>query len=472
MEKYSIVVPKCGCHILADSFLRSVKKHLDPAEVIVIDSVFKYSKRSKYHGQCMNEGIRQSKTDLVLLSDHDILVFDSECVNKMIETMQEDNVFACGYFDYPFDGVPFLTPFFTMVNKEMFLKNGIEFDGGGNPAYNVFLHAKSLNQKMIKLDPKKSIFHLSQGSLLTYDDLMIKNKFRIEFENWKKSAGSEANFEDYVIDDGMDYIDNDWLNWQVLSKLDECINKKEPFSTIRLGDLGLRYLYDYFFDSKDFTHVGLEHPDLAMPNDEIGKELIRELIENMREADWIDHPGLYKGVFEDLYEWRGLLNSIDKIYKKAEIKRSFCSSLQGHLAFVEDFEITLYDILKGRRIMYVGPFDEIKLLNERKDLKISKYGYYKLSLDSDHMIRYNVMNNFMKTYNPDDWDLVLVTGSLYGRTIVGRVKKAGGRAFDLGQAVFFNPNNIFENSVTPTKNKTYYKLVNHYKKKRNYASNS
>lgn len=472
MEKYSIVIPKCGCHILADSFLRSVKKHLDPMEVILIDSVFKYSKRSKHHGQCMNEGINQSKTNLVLLSDHDILVLDSECVNKMIETMQKENVFACGYFDYPFDGIPLLTPFFTMINKEMFLKNGIEFDGSGNPAYNTFFHAKSLDQKIIKLDSKNSIFHLGQGALRTYDDLMIKDELRTEFENWKMSVASKANFNDYVVDDGMDYIDNDWLNWQVLSKLDECINKKEPFSTIRLGDLGLRYLYDYFFDSKDFTHVGIKHPDLAMPNDKIGKELIRELIENMKEADWVDHPDLYKGAFGDRYRWRWVLGSVNKIYKKAEIKRPFCSSLQGYLTFVEDFEITLYDILKNRRIMYVGPFDEISLLNERKDLRISKYKYYNLSLDSDPMIRYNVMNDFMKTYDPDDWDLVLVTGSLYGRTIIGRIKRAGGRAFDLGQAINFHLSNVFENVLKPNEEKTYYKIIDHYKKEKSYASNS
>lgn len=472
MEKYSIVVAKCGCHILADSFLRSVKKHLDPMEVILIDSVFKYSKRSKHHGQCMNEGIKQSKTNLVLLSDHDILVLDSECVNKMIETMQKENVLACGYFDYPFDGIPLLTPFFTMINKEMFLKNGVEFDGSGNPAYNTFFHAKSLGQNIIKLDSKNSIFHLGQGALRTYDDLMIKDELRTEFENWKMSVTSKANFNDYVVDDGMDYIDNDWLNWQVLSKLDECINKKEPFSTIRLGDLGLRYLYDYFFDSKDFTHVGLNHPDLAMPSDKIGKELIRELIESMKEADWVDHPDLYKGTLGDLYRWRGSLNLINKIYEKAEIKKPFCSSLQGCLAFIKDFEITLYDILKNRRIMYVGPFDEMSLLNKRKDLGIVKYGYYKLSLDSNHMIRYNVMNDFMKTYNPDDWDLVLVTGSLYGRTIIGRIKKAGGRAFDLGQAINFHLSNVFESVLKVNEEKIYYKIIDHYKKERSYAPDS
>jgi hypothetical protein len=35
----------------------------------------------------------------------------------------------------------------------------------------------------------------------------------------------------------------------------------------------------------------------------------------------------------------------------------------------------------------------------------------------------------------------------------------GGRAFDMGQAINFNPNNVFDTTAIPIENKTFYELV-------------
>jgi hypothetical protein len=83
-------------------------------------------------------------------------------------------------------------------------------------------------------------------------------------------------------------------------------------------------------------------------------------------------------------------------------------------------------------------------------------------MSSDHWERYRVMEEFFNGFNPNDWDLVLVSGSLYGRTIIGRIAKMGGRAFDIGQSIHFAPNNIFQTVVETIENKTYYKVKDWY----------
>ncbi len=466
MEKYSIITQRTGCHILIDSLLRSIKRNLNPDEVLVYENRFVYSRTNVPHGKCVNEKIHEAKNRLVLLLDHDILILDSKIINEMIEKMKDENVFCCTPFDYPFEGEDLPTPQCVMINKDLFLKNGIEFGCGGNPGWNTFKNAKNaFKQEIIKIDSGKSVFHLERGGRIPYYQLILNNFFKDKFEIWKKDVSSNANFEDYVIDDGMNLLDNEWLVFEVLSNLNDCINKRKPFSTIRLGDLGLRYLYDYFFNEKDFTHVGFKHPDLAIPNDKIGRKLIEELIESMKKADYIDHPDLYKGALSDLYKWRGILDWADEVYNKARIinnKTKFCSSLQGYLSFVFDFELNLYDIMKGRKILYVGPHDSLEELNRRNPFQPKELGFYQLSLSNDFNERYEVMNNFTKNFDPNYWDLVLVTGSLYGRTIIGRIKKMGGRAFDLGQAISFNPNNIFEPSIKQIKDHTYYEIIDHF----------
>jgi hypothetical protein len=119
----------------------------------------------------------------------------------------------------------------------------------------------------------------------------------------------------------------------------------------------------------------------------------------------------------------------------------------------------MYDIMRGKKVLYVGPANLLEALSQRKDLGLEEKGFYQLSLARDHSKRYDVMNNFIKTVDSNYWDLILVTGSLYGRTIIGRVKEAGGRAFDIGQGIFFTPNNIFQTAARAIENKTYYELV-------------
>ena len=467
MEKYSIVTQKTGCHLLFDSLIRSIKKNLKPDEILSYENRFIYSKTNVAHGICINEKIQEAKNRLTLLLDHDMLILDSEIIDRMIKEMEDENIFCCTAFGYPFDGEVLPTPQCIMINRDLFLKNGIGFDCSGNPGWDSFKKAKHIfNQKLIEINPGKSVFHLEKGSRLPYYELILKNVWKNRFESWKKIVKSDAIFEDYVIDDGMDLLDNEWLVFRVLSDLNDCIIRRKSFSTMRLGDLGLRYLDDYFFNLKDFTHVGLEHPDLAMPSDEIGRKLIEELIENMKIADYIDHPGLYKGTLGDLFGWRGVLNRVEEIYNKAGIisnSTKYCSSLQGYLSFVLKFELNLYDIMKGRKILFVGPYDSLSHLNQKRPFQPKELGFYRLSLSADHNRRYEVMNDFTKNFDPDYWDFVLVTGSLYGRTIIGRIKRMGGRVFDLGQAIGFNPNNIFEPSVRQIENHTYYEVIDHFK---------
>jgi hypothetical protein len=411
-----------------------------------------------------------ARNDLILIADQDILFFDNSLIEEMLETMKDENVYACGTQICGFNEGPFLVPSCVMLNRKLFLENEVFFDGGGNPCFAAFFNAQNKGQKLIFIDPKDRLFHLSYGVRRPYPQLLLMKQWQYIFENWKLPTGSSANLEDYVIDDGMDIEDHNQLNNLILSQLDTAINFKHPFSLIRLGDLGLRYLDGYLNNKVDFTHVGAHHPDIAMPNDEIGSKLIIELINNMNEAEYIDHPHTYKGTLGDLYNWRGVLGNCDNIYKQAGITKhkNYCSSVQSYLSLIEDFEWSMHSILKDRKIIFAAPYDALSTLNSRKNLGMKEFKFYPLSLSADHWDRYNVMNKFFDSFDPNYWDLVLVSGSLYGRTIIGRVRKMGGRAFDIGQAIHFNPNNIFEGSFKTNEDKTYFKIIDHYNGKKEY----
>lgn len=449
--KYSIITQKCGCHLLAGALLRSIQKHLIPDEIIVEDTKFKQYSKSERHGRLMHKEILKARNDYVLLVDHDIMIFDNSLIEQMYVEVSKPNTFACSAFHKLYEGKLLLTEMCAMLNKKMYLDNKIEFDGCGNPCFLAFKEAERKGQKLIKIDGGKRIFHLEAGSKRHYLELLINNIWRSKFENWKKLNNSSANFDDYVVDDGMDMEDLHQLNNIVLAQVNRKIEYKEPFSLIRLGASELKYLDDYFCNKTD----------LALFNNEIRRKLIEELIENMKNADWIDHPNSYKGIFNDLCDWRSVSERCSEIYTKTNIatyNTNYCSSLQGYLSFTKDFDWSLYKIMEGRRILYIGVYDALSSLNNRRDLKIAKYKYYQLSMSSDPLDRYGIMETFFKDFNPNDWDLVIVSGDLYGRIIIGRIKKLGGRAFDIGQAIYFNSNNIFDKTVAPIENKTFYKI--------------
>lgn len=459
--KYTIITQKCGSHLLVEALLKSIKKHLVPDEVLVEDNKFIEYSKSERHGLIMNKQILKARNDYILILDHDVMIFDNSLIEQMYQEVLKSNVYACGAYDYLYEGTLLLTPSCVMLNKKMHLENKIEFNGSGNPCWEAFGNAHAKGQKLIKIESGKRVFHLISGVRRPYSQLIINNVWRSEFENWKKLVGSDANFDDYVVDDGMDIDDLHQLNNIVLGQLDYKIKCKEPFSMMRLGDLTLRLLWDYFYNPKDFTHIALNHPELAMPNEEICKKLTEEHIDGMKLTDWLDHPYLYKGIMNNLFNWRSLLGRCSEIYEKIGInikEKNFCSSLQSYLSLFKEFDITLYDILKGRSIIYAAPHDALGALNQRKNLGIAKYKYYQMPVEANRMLQHNAVEDFFNDFNPNDWDLVITSAGMYGRILIGRVRKFGGRAFDLGSAADFNPNNIFDKVVTPIEDKTFYKL--------------
>lgn len=461
MIKYSIITQKCGSHLLMNALLKSIEKHLTPDEIIIEDNKFIEYSKSERHGLTMNKQILKARNDYVLMLDQDIMIFDNSLIEQMFQEVLKPNVYACGTYDYLYEGTLLLTPSCVMLNKKMHLENKEEFNGSGNPCWAAFGNAYVKSQKLIKIDGGKRIFHLGSGIRRPYSQLIVNNHWRSEFENWKKDNNSNVNFDDYVVDDGMDIDDLHQLNNIVLDQLDYKIKCREPFSMMRLGDLTLRLLWDYFYDPKDFSHIARNHAELAMPNEEICRKLTEEHIEGMKITDWLDHPYTYKGIMGNLFGWRQPLNRCSEIYEKCGInvkEKNFCSSLQSYLSLFKEFDRTLYDILKGRSIIYVAPYDTLGELNQRKNLEIAKYKYYQMPMESNRMLQHNAMENFFIDFKSDDWDLVVTSAGMYGRILLGCVRKLGGRAFDLGQAAGFCPNNIFDKVVIPIEDKTFYKL--------------
>jgi hypothetical protein len=92
-------------------------------------------------------------------------------------------------------------------------------------------------------------------------------------------------------------------------------------------------------------------------------------------------------------------------------------------------------MVEGKRVRYAGPYDAIGELNKKRDLGCLKYEYCPV-------------DRFFENFNIKDWDMVFVSGGLYANIIVGRVKKMGGVAVNIGDAVFFNPSNEIKQALT------------------------
>jgi len=464
MEKYSVITQKTGCHSLVDALQRSIVKTLTanpPSEVLVQDNKFFYSKRGMEHGETVHKQILEAKEQRVLILDQDVLILKESLVQKALEIMKDPSVFCCHTYEHSFDGIPLPVPPFVMLNKNLYLKNQQFFK---NTGYDCFKGAYDNKLKMVKIEPEDQIYHFGSGCRSHYFRLFVTSHWETSFEKWKKATGSSAVFTDYVCNDGMDIEDHQWLNHHILSELRTTISRKTPFSLMRLGDLNLRFFSGYLDKTKDFPHICNEHPDIAMPSPKVGEELAAEMIPYLNNANYIDHPELYKGVFNPLYRWRSPLGRCSEIYAKLGItNQSYCCSLQSYLSVVKGFEINLYQVLKDKKVFYIGPWDGLKTVIEKKKLQVSEYNYYPLSMSANHNERYVTMNNALKGVDINYWDVFIICGSVYGRIINGRIKRAGGRAFDLGQASNFALNNIFELCFETTEDRTMYTIKNNFK---------
>jgi hypothetical protein len=225
-----------------------------------------------------------------------------------------------------------------------------------------------------------------------------------------------------------------------MNHLNTNILNKSPWSLIRLGDGGLKFIHSYFFNDD-------QKLDTICRSEGIPKHLVYEILElwkfTINSSDYCDSPEVYfsglfwnrlrgnmapmsKHTIDLLARWR-------KVYSLFEIHpQKYCNPEINFLSCLDYLDKTLVDIIAHRKIAFITHFG--KSLKE----KLQKYCF--CDVDIVEICGKN-QNQFLSSFSfvldtikerCCNYDLWLVSAGELGRIYTGYIKEHGGRCFDVG----------------------------------------
>ena len=229
---------------------------------------------------------------------------------------------------------------------------------------------------------------------------------------------------------------------EILEDLNNSIIEKKPFSLIRFGDGGIKYIHSVLYNDHDQLFTILKKEGIPL-------NYVVEVLDlwgyYARRANYIDTPEVYfthefwprlKGPEKPMNKkTRKKLSLWKELYYNAEMdNNNFCNPEINFLSILNRRRYqTILDIIKDRKVCCITTFPEVKerLLEFGYNVDIIKIvgqyeNHYKNSFEE-------VVNKIKETAN--DYDLFLVAAGELGRIYSGIIKEEGGRAFDIGFAI-------------------------------------
>ncbi len=228
----------------------------------------------------------------------------------------------------------------------------------------------------------------------------------------------------------------------ILDKLEYCIVNKKPFSHIRFGDGGIKFLHSVLFDDKKQLAIIIKKEGL--PSTAIDQ--IFELWGYFaRRADFIDTPEVYfngkfwprmrtptKGMTEQtekrLLMWKDL-------YHRAEFdNENYCNPESNYLMVLKrDRMPNLLNIMGGRRVCIITAKPEVKQVLPDYNVDIIEIvGHY----ENQYKNSFNDVTSIIRA-EAKKYDLWLIAAGELGRIYTGMIKEHGGRAVDIGFIIEF-----------------------------------
>jgi hypothetical protein len=243
---------------------------------------------------------------------------------------------------------------------------------------------------------------------------------------------------------------------QILQKLEMCINTKQPFSHIRFGDGGLKFLHAILDGDLDQLN-GIVNKE-GIPIDSV-VEIFELWGYYARQADFIDTPEVYfngqfwerlKGPTKGINaKTRDLFLDWKEIYARSEFdNENFCNPESNILAVLKRFrKSNLLHILKNRNICIITDKPRIK-----RKLEDNKYTVDIVPIVGHYQNQYknsfeNVCNAIKERAN--EYDIWLVAAGELGRVYSGMIKENGGRCFDIGFVIDYWLGNDLHPRLTP-----------------------
>lgn len=224
---------------------------------------------------------------------------------------------------------------------------------------------------------------------------------------------------------------------EILNKLDWCIRYKIPFSHIRFGDGGIKFIHSILF--KDFDQL-----DIIIKKEGLPRYKIIEIFElwgyYARRADFIDTPEVYyNNTFWPRVKKRGKpinyetdqkLRRWKELYYRAEIDNENYCNPETNCLFIIDISgrRNIFDLMKDRKVCIICTKPEVKNVLRGYNIDIVKIvGQWENQYaNSFKFVVERIKNNARK------YDFWIVAAGELGRIYTGMIKELGGRSIDLG----------------------------------------
>ena len=225
---------------------------------------------------------------------------------------------------------------------------------------------------------------------------------------------------------------------EILNDLESCIKNKNPFSLIRLGDGGIKYIHSILYD--DYEQLNEIINKEGIPRDHI-IEVLDLWGYYCRQANYIDTPQVYftnqfwprlKGPEKPMNKkTRDRLSMWEELYYRVEIdNENYCNPEINFLSILKrPNKRNLFDIIKNKKICCITTYPVVKEL-------LMQFGHVDIvKIVGQYENQYE--NSFERTISiikerANEYDLWLVAGGELGRLYTGLIKQCGGRAFDIG----------------------------------------
>jgi hypothetical protein len=260
---------------------------------------------------------------------------------------------------------------------------------------------------------------------------------------------------------------------EVLSELNDCIIRAKPFSLIRFGDGGLKFLHSILINNQNRILSVIKKE--GIPVDKI-YSVFYLWGKYVREANFIDTPKIY---FTNKF-WRRfkrsdiipIIKDWKNIYDCSEFDNDrYCNPEINFLSILKGLnKNNLIDIIRNKKVYCITNYPEVKsVLNKICNYKIIQVvGFH----ENQYKHNYKNITRFIKE-NANNCDIWLVGAGELGRIYSGLIKQYGGRALDMGSVFDFwagakLPKRLINYIYRPSKNSIEVRLTKDGMKYKNY----
>lgn len=225
----------------------------------------------------------------------------------------------------------------------------------------------------------------------------------------------------------------------IIKDLQECILDKKPWSLIRFGDGGLKFIWSLMMNDQPLLKTICRKEGIPISQTEV---VLKYWTKYANEANYIDCPQVYmtgkfwprvKGENKKIsVETKYKLEKWVDLYKYANfINTSYCNPEVNYLLIVRRYrKANLLTLMKDRKICMITAIP-------KSVENLRKHGY---NIDTIQIVKQfedQYTFSFQQTIQlikkfATQYDLFLVAGGELGRIYTGLIKEYGGRAVDIG----------------------------------------